>query len=283
MTKQNIKIIKNIKDLHTVIKTWRDQKQTIGLVPTMGALHRGHLSLVSKMLDNADKVIATIFINPKQFGAGEDLDRYPHNPEADSKLLAETGADAVFIPDMQDIYPEGFSTNISVSGVSDGLCGATRPGHFDGVATIVTKLLIQAMPDVAIFGEKDFQQLAVIKQLQHDLDLPVKIISGAIIREDDGLALSSRNAYLTCDERKIAVELSATLKQAVVRANNGDDLRLIEAECTKHLLDSGFKSVDYFSFANAKTLQLADDLSQATQVLAAARLGGTRLIDNFSV
>ncbi len=283
MTQKNIIIIRNVTDLRQTVAKWRSEGHSIGLVPTMGALHAGHLSLVTKMLGQTDKVIASIFVNPKQFGAGEDLDRYPKNEDADCKMLSETGAHAVFIPDCASIYPEGFSTNITVAGLSDDLCGKARPGHFDGVSTIVTKLLVQAMPDVAIFGEKDFQQLAVIKRLQQDLDLPTKIISGAIVREDDGLALSSRNAYLTAGERKIAVELSKTLKQAVARANAGEDLRVIEAENTLYLLKAGFKAVDYFSFVDANTLKQVNDLSGTTRVLVAAHLGKTRLIDNFAV
>jgi pantoate--beta-alanine ligase len=283
MTKKNIIIIRSLPELRQLTALWRAERLSIGLVPTMGALHKGHLSLVTKMLSHTDRVITSIFINPKQFGAGEDLEHYPKNEADDCQLLSDTGAHAVFIPDSASIYPEGFSTNISVAGISDVLCGASRVGHFDGVATIVTKLLVQALPDVAIFGEKDYQQLIIIKQLQKDLDLPIKIISGDTVREADGLALSSRNAYLSTAERDIAVQLSTALKHAVSEANSGKDLRSLEAEAIKSLIDAGFRTVDYFSFCDAKTLKQVDNINQATRVLAAAYLGKTRLIDNFKI
>ena len=249
----------------------------------MGALHAGHLSLVKKIFTQTDKVIVSIFINPKQFGVGEDLERYPKDEVGDCQKLADMGVDVVFIPDGANIYPENFATNIHVAGLGDRFCGAERLGHFDGVATIVTKLLNQTTPDVAIFGEKDFQQLTIIKQMVADLDLPVKIISGEIIREDNGLALSSRNAYLSDEQIKTALELSATLKKSIIKARAGDDLRTIEADCSQYLLDKGFSKIDYFSFIDSKTLTLATDVKTATRVLAAGHLGGTRLIDNFAV
>lgn len=283
MTKQNIPIIRNIADLRQTISQWKADGNSVGLVPTMGALHAGHLSLVEKIHNHADKVIASIFVNPKQFGEGEDFDRYPKDEAGDCLKLATAGAHAVFMPDSASIYPEKFATNIKVAGLGDGLCGAARPGHFDGVSTIVAKLLIQVTPDMAIFGEKDFQQLAVIKRLTQDLDLPVKILSGEIIRDASGLALSSRNAYLSAQQKKVALGLSTGLKKAIARAKSGENLRMVEAECTQNLLDAGFTKVDYFSFVDAETLELAANLSQPTRVLAAGNLGSTRLIDNFAV
>ena len=206
------RIVRNVNDLRSTVTAWRRERKTVGLVPTMGAIHVGHLSLVTEAKSRCDKVIASIFVNPTQFGENEDFDAYPVDEARDVEALSEAGTDLVFCPGREDIYPEGFSTVISIAGVTAGLCGPFRPGHFDGVATVVAKLLLQCLPDIAVFGEKDYQQLLVIRQLVKDLNIPVDIVGAPIIREEDGLAMSSRNRYLSKEERALAPELNRVLR-----------------------------------------------------------------------
>ncbi len=276
-------VIRTIKELREQVASWRKKGLRVGLVPTMGALHHGHLSLVEAISKNADKVIVSIFVNPKQFGENEDLDAYPRQEEADRLKLSTTKADLVFAPPASEVYPRGHVTNITLSGITEVLEGASRPGHFDGVATIVTKLLLQCLPDVAIFGEKDYQQLAIIRQLVKDLDIPVEVMAGKLIRELDGLAASSRNAYLNKTDRKTAGQFNLILRDLVSSVENGKSLREAEAEATAMLLKVGFSKVDYVSIACNETLKPLDTITNNARVLAVARIGGVRLLDNMAI
>jgi pantoate--beta-alanine ligase len=254
---------------------------SIGMVPTMGALHEGHLSLVREARKDAETVVVSIFVNPTQFAPNEDFAAYPRTLEADLAKLAGQ-ADIVFTPSPREMYPEGFATSLMVSGPSQGLESDFRPHFFTGVATVVAKLLIAAGPDLAVFGEKDYQQLLVVKQLVRDLGLPVEIIAAPTLREADGLAMSSRNAYLAPAERKIAARLNVILKDAIAQARKGD-LSAAEAGAMRALKDAGFDSVDYVAIRDAATLAPIADLKQPARILAAAKIGKTRLIDNMAV
>jgi pantoate--beta-alanine ligase len=250
----------------------------------MGALHEGHLSLVRLAKEKANRVVASLFVNPTQFSPGEDLERYPRQEAKDQALLLEAGCDLLFAPTADAMYPRGFSTAVAVRGVSDDLEGRFRPEMFGGVATVVAKLLISAEPDVAVFGEKDYQQLLVIRRLVRDLDLPVEILAGPTVREDDGLAMSSRNAYLDPTQRMIAGRLNLALADAARRAKKGDLVATIEADTTAELLEAGFDKVDYVAVRRADDLRPFEGVVDAdARVLAAARIGGTRLIDNLAV
>lgn len=260
----------------------------IALVPTMGALHEGHLTLVREARKRADHVIVSIFVNPLQFGANEDLDKYPRQLERDSALLQAEGVALLWAPTVEAMYPQGFASNISVQGVSEGLCGASRPGHFDGVATVVCKLFHQVLPDVALFGEKDWQQLAVIRRMARDLDLTQPHVDAVLgvptVREDDGLAMSSRNAYLTPEQRVQAVALPNAMKVAIAEIERGEPVTASIARLGKVLLDGGFSSIDYAELRDADSLALRDERSTAPmRLLVAARIGTTRLIDNMAV
>jgi len=262
--------------------------KTVALVPTMGALHEGHLTLVREARKQADHVVVSIFVNPLQFGANEDLDKYPRQLERDCALLEAEGVDLVWAPTVEAMYPQGFATNISVTGVSDGLCGASRPGHFDGVATVVCKLFHQVLPDVALFGEKDWQQLAVIRRMARDLDFirprAERIVGVPTVREADGLAMSSRNRYLSHDERAAAAALPREMKAAIERLREGGDVLTTLEALEVALIDAGFASIDYATLADAESLQPLSQLTGApARLLVAARIGGTRLIDNMPV
>jgi pantoate--beta-alanine ligase len=272
-----------IADLRARIAGWREAETArIGLVPTMGALHEGHLSLVREMKARAGRVVVSIFVNPAQFAPHEDFDRYPRTLEDDLAKLATTGVDLVFAPAVPEIYPQGFATQVEVGGPSAGLETDFRPHFFSGVATVVAKLLIAAMPDIAIFGEKDYQQLLVIKRLSADLGLPIAIIGGAIVREPDGLAMSSRNAYLSPDDRRIAGKLNFILADVAARVRAGTPPIAAEALGTNALLEAGFNSVDYVAIRDAETLEKISSLSRPARILAAAKVGTTRLIDNIT-
>ncbi|HXC56236.1 MAG TPA: pantoate--beta-alanine ligase [Rhizomicrobium sp.] len=276
-------IVTRIAELRARIASWHRSGARVGLVPTMGALHEGHLSLVRQTQSCADKVVASIFVNPAQFAPHEDFDRYPRNLESDAEKLAGVGLDLIFAPSVAEIYPQGFASRIEVGGPSAGLETDFRPHFFAGVATVVAKLLIAALPDAAIFGEKDYQQLLVIRRLTADLGLPVEILGAPILREADGLAMSSRNAYLGPDERKIAGWLNKILKIAIAQLHSGDPVAVVENECAQRLLGMGFNTVDYVAIRDAQTLEKIETLKRPARVLAAAKIGTTRLIDNMAV
>ena len=254
----------------------------LALVPTMGALHAGHLALVAEARRKADRVAATIFVNPLQFGANEDFGRYPRQEEQDLAMLRHAGCDFVWLPSADEIYPPGFVTRISVAGISERWEGEARPSHFDGVATVVAKLLLSVSPDVAVFGEKDIQQLAVIRRLVADLSIPVEIVGVPTVREEDGLALSSRNAYLSADERKRAVALPRALEKARAAILTGSAVRDALEEGRASLSAAGFGRIDYLALVDAVTLEPLDLPQGEMRLIAAAVIGTTRLIDNIA-
>lgn len=278
-----MQIIRDISSLRQAVSALRQQGGRIALVPTMGALHEGHLSLVRAAKARADHVVVSIFVNPIQFGPNEDLDAYPRKEEADAALLRAEGAALLWAPTVGAMYPEGFATRITVRGVSEGLCGGARPGHFDGVATVVTKLFNQVRPDVALFGEKDYQQLAVIRRMVADLDQPVEIVGVPIVRGADGLALSSRNAYLDADQRARAVALSRAMRAGVARLEAGEAPGPVLERIRADLAEAGFAPVDYVELRDADSLVPVEKLERPGRLLGAAWLGTTRLIDNFPV
>ena len=255
----------------------------VALVPTMGALHAGHIALIAEARKRADKVVASIFVNPAQFGEGEDFGRYPRREVEDAHMLEEADCDLLWVPSVGDIYPDGFSTRVAVSGVSERWEGEARPGHFDGVATVVAKLLMSVRPHVALFGEKDFQQLAVIRRMVRDLTLPVEIVGVPTVREADGLALSSRNAYLLPDERRQALALPRALEAARAAIRSGTPVFEVLHEARAALRDGGFSRIDYFALVDAETLEPLDEPHGAMRLIAAAVIGTTRLIDNLAV
>jgi len=256
---------------------------SLALVPTMGALHAGHIALVEEAKRRADHVAASIFVNPAQFGANEDFGRYPRREGEDARMLEEAGCDFIWMPSVSDVYPAGFSTRIHVGGVSKRWEGEARPGHFDGVATVVAKLLVSVRPDVAVFGEKDFQQLAVIRRLVADLNIPVEIVAVPTVREDDGLALSSRNAYLSEDQRATALALPRALDYARGAILDGTPIPMVLDTARKSLIEAGFSRIDYFALVDAATLEPLDAPAGAMRLIAAAVIGTTRLIDNLAV
>ena len=274
--------IRDLDGLRAAVAAWRAEGATIALVPTMGALHAGHIALVEAARRPGTRVIVSIFVNPKQFGPDEDLARYPRRESADVRLLAEHGCDGVWLPPVEAMYPSGFATGVTVSGVSDSFDGAARPGHFDGVATVVTKLFNQTRADIAYFGEKDFQQLAVIRRIVADLDMSVEIVGVPIQRDDDGLALSSRNIYLDDAQRAKAVALPRALGVAARAIGRGDDVEAALAEARAALHAAGF-AVDYIALADAETLAESPAADRPRRLLAAARMGATRLIDNVAI
>ena len=279
-----MQIIRELEALAAGLAALRCKGEAVALVPTMGALHAGHMALIEEAGRRADRVVATIFVNPLQFAAGEDLDRYPRREAEDAAMLEAGGCDLVWMPTAEQLYPPGFATNVSVAGISERWDGAARPGHFDGVATVVLKLLIATMPEVALFGEKDFQQLAVIRQLVRDLGLPVAVVGVPIVRDADGLALSSRNAYLSADERRRAVALPQALEEArsAIRAGR-EPVATILVTARAKLVAAGFERIDYVALVDAATLEPIDTLDREARLAAAASLGKTRLIDNIAL
>jgi pantoate--beta-alanine ligase len=275
-------LARNVSDLRQSLAPWRKAGERIALVPTMGALHEGHLSLVALARSKADRVVASIFVNPTQFGPGEDFPRYPRDEAGDLDKLEKAGANLVFAPETAEMYPIGFSTKVGVSDLTEDLCGASRPNHFDGVATVVTKLLLQCAPHVAIFGEKDYQQLLVIRRLVRDLDIPVEILGAPIVREEDGLALSSRNAYLSPSERKTAPLLYQTIVAVAndLRQGRGAD---DAAAAGRYKLEAAGFRVEYVAVRDPETLKPLSGPVERARVLAAVELGRTRLIDNVAV
>jgi pantoate--beta-alanine ligase len=279
----NLDVVRSIADLRARVRQWRGAGERVGLVPTMGALHEGHLSLVRRSRAMTTRTCVTLFVNPTQFGPNEDLAVYPRTEEADAAMLAAEGADLLFAPAVAEMYPAESVTRVSVPGIGDLLEGEFRPGFFTGVATIVAKLLIQALPDVALFGEKDYQQLQVIKRMTRDLDIPAEIEGVPTVREADGLALSSRNAYLTPDERRAAPALYQSMSNVAAKVAAGGDVEREEARAAQTLLEAGFSTVDYLTVRDAATLRPWTDRARPGRVLAAARLGKARLIDNAPV
>jgi pantoate--beta-alanine ligase len=278
-----VQTVRDLDALREALAEIRGEGGTIALVPTMGALHAGHMALVAEGRRRASHVVASIFVNPAQFGPNEDLSTYPRREVSDAKMLDEEGCALLWAPDVGVMYPEGFASAVSVSGVSEGLDGAARPGHFSGVATVVLKLLNQVGPDVALFGEKDFQQLAVIRRMVRDLDVPVEIVGVPTQRDADGLALSSRNAYLTEEERRAARALPRALGEAAGAIQQGGDVAEALAGARERLAKAGFEPVDYVELRDAETLEPVEALERPARLLAAAKIGRTRLIDNLAV
>jgi pantoate--beta-alanine ligase len=285
MTREALPTVRTVSALRAQVAAWRAAGLRIGLVPTMGALHEGHLALVRRAREDAERVVASLFVNPTQFAPGEDFAAYPRDESADAALLAGAGCDLLYAPDPEEIYPPGFSTQVSVAGVSEPLEGISRPQHFGGVATVVTKLFTQCGPDVAVFGEKDYQQLLVIRRLARDLDLPVRVIGLPTVRDADGTALSSRNAYLNADERRIAGRLNGVLRGAAEAAARGEAVDRIERRACEALVQAGFDAVDYLEIRGAEDLarQGPGPVDAPARVFAAVKLGKARLIDNWPI
>ncbi|MEZ5832113.1 MAG: pantoate--beta-alanine ligase [Dongiaceae bacterium] len=278
-----LEIVRTVADLRAAVTQYRRSGASIGLVPTMGALHDGHLTLArSAKLDNA-RVITSIFVNPKQFSPTEDLARYPRDEASDVAMLREIGIDLVFAPDASEVYPDGFSTSVSVGGLTQHLDGLSRPQFFIGVATVVTKLLLQTMPDRAYFGEKDFQQLQVVRRIVRDLNIPVAIVAVPTIREADGLAMSSRNRYLSPAQRKMASALPQIMHDTVAELRTGAVASPILATAKGRLHQSGFDRVDYLELCDESTLQPIPVAHAPSRLFVAAYIGTTRLIDNWPV
>ena len=279
-----MEIARTISDLRRRIALWRKAEERIGLVPTMGALHEGHMALVRTAHAECNRVVATIFVNPKQFAPSEDLSSYPRREAADLDMLRSAGVDLAFMPAVDEMYPPGFLTTVRVAGLSEGLCGEHRAGHFDGVATVVAKLLIQALPDAAYFGEKDYQQLMIVQRLVCDLDIPVRIVGVPTVREPDSLALSSRNAYLSSEERRIVPHLACVLQSiAAALAREPTAVERELASGSAELEKAGF-AVEYLEIREGETLvPVTTEITAPSRVFAAVRLGRTRLIDNMLI
>ena len=277
-------IVRRVADLRAEVSKWRRNGETVAMVPTMGALHDGHLSLLQTARRKANRVLTSIFVNPKQFGPAEDFQKYPRQEQKDVEKLIQARCDLLYAPTVDEIYPDGFATNVHVGRISEGLCGAARPGHFDGVATVVTKLLLQALPDVAVFGEKDYQQLLVIKRFVADLNIPVEIVGAETVREPDGLAMSSRNAYLSEEERTRAKQFPWVLSALAIEiSKRPDDFARRVENARKLLLESGVDKVDYLDVRDAATLEPLDKIDRPARVFGAVFIGKTRLIDNMPI
>ena len=280
-------VTRTVAGLRARVGAWRSAGETVAFVPTMGALHRGHLSLVELGGKQADRTVASIFVNPTQFAAHEDLGSYPRTEAEDLEKLASAGCDLAFVPDAHEMYAPGYATSVRVDALSEGLCGASRPHFFGGVATVVTKLLNQCQPDIAIFGEKDYQQLLIIKRLVRDLDIPVNIIGGPLVREEDGLAMSSRNQYLSAEERQIAGRLNRVMRETIEAMLNNMPVSETLALASDNLKKAGFADIDYLEVRDGEQLSLlgpetlTKDEKDTARLFAAAMLGKTRLIDNM--
>ena len=278
-------VVRTVPELRARVRAWRASGERVGLVPTMGALHEGHLSLVRRAKESAGRAIATLFVNPTQFAPGEDFEAYPRDEGRDAELLASVGCDLLYAPTVEVMYPQGFATTVTVPGVSAELEGAARPTHFAGVATIVSKLLIQAEADVAVFGEKDYQQLLVIRRLARDLDIPTEIVAAPTVREQDGLARSSRNVYLSENERIIAGRLNVILADLASDLADGAPVAAAEAKAVQALQAAGVATIGYVEARSAEDLHRLGPgpVGEPARVLAAVRIGRTRLIDNMAV
>ncbi|WP_102224738.1 pantoate--beta-alanine ligase [Acidimangrovimonas sediminis] len=278
-----MEILRRKADLRARTREWHAAGQTIGVVLTMGALHSGHLSLVEAARARADRVIVTIFVNPRQFNNPEDLAKYPRTEDSDAAKLAPLAIDVLYVPDPQEIYPEGFATTVSVAGVSSGLCGGTRPGHFDGMATVVTKLLLQTDADFSFFGEKDYQQLQVVRRLVADLDLKTEIVGCPTVREEDGLAMSSRNLRLESDARRAAPVIGRVLGDAARAISGGGDVAATLEAAQATLRAAGFDTIDYLELRGDPDLAPMQVADRPARLFLAAWLNGVRLIDNLPV
>jgi pantoate--beta-alanine ligase len=278
-----VQTVRDIDSLRHALAELRAGGGTIAFVPTMGALHAGHMALIAEGRRRADHVVASIFVNPTQFGAGEDLSTYPRREATDARMLEDEGCDILWAPDVATMYPEGHATTITVAGITETLDGAARPGHFTGVATVVAKLFNQVRPDIALFGEKDYQQLAVIRQMVRDLDMAVEIVGVPTQRDADGLALSSRNAYLTDEERRAARALPRALGEAAGAIQAGGDVEAALAAAREKLGRAGFDPIDYVELRDAETLEHVVDTERPARLFAAAKIGRTRLIDNLPI
>lgn len=279
----SVPIARTVSELRGVVAQWRRSGATIGIVPTMGALHDGHLSLVRKALERAERVIVTLFVNPKQFNSPADLIAYPRTESDDAAKLALLGTHLLYVPDTEEMYQVGFATAVSVSGISECLCGAFRLGHFNGVATVVAKLFLQAGADFAFFGEKDFQQLQLVRRLVRDLDIPITIVPCPTVREADGLALSSRNVRLSPAQRAIASKLASVLLDTAERLARGSPILPTLDEARAAILAAGYRELEYLELRGETDLQSLASLDRPARLLAAAWLGDTRLIDNVAI
>lgn len=280
-----LQIVRTVQSLRAVVRGWHAAGERVAMVPTMGALHEGHLSLVRLAHENADRVVASVFVNPTQFAPNEDFDAYPRNEARDAAALASVECDLLYAPTVEEMYAPGFATSVKVTGVSEPLDGEARPHHFGGVATVVTKLLNQCGADVAVFGEKDYQQLQVIRRLVADLDIPVEIIGAPTARADDGLALSSRNAYLTPEQRVIAGKMNVILRETADALSHGESVEHAEQVGIGALLAAGFEKIDYLEARDVANLDRLGPgaIQEPARLLVAAWLGKTRLIDNIAV
>ncbi len=283
LVERNMQVVRTPAALTVAVEAVRRSGRSVAFVPTMGALHAGHLALLAEGLKHADVVIASIFVNPRQFGPGEDLARYPRDEAGDAAKLAAAGCAMLYAPDVTAMYPAGFASFVRVGGLPDVLCGAVRPGHFDGVATVVTKLLAAARADYAVFGEKDWQQLAIVKRMAADLDLGTVIIGAPIVRDGDGLALSSRNLYLAPEDRARALAIPGALTRARKRLLEGAAVAEVLAEGALTLATAGFARVDYFELVDSETLATLNTVAPGARLMAAGVVGTTRLIDNLGV
>lgn len=280
-----MKIVRTVEDLRAQVHVWRTGGLTSAVVPTMGGLHDGHMSLVRHGLQHTDRVMATLFVNPTQFGANEDLNAYPRDESNDADKLEKAGCSLLFAPPVEVMYPNGFSTRVVVDGLTKVLCGAARPGHFDGVSQVVSKLLNQAQADIAVFGEKDWQQLAVVTRMARDLDIPTRIVGAPTVRETDGLAMSSRNRYLSAEERAAAPALARAMREAADKIATGRDPAVICREAERDVLAAGFLAVDYLEVRTARDLAPVTEFDPAipARIFGAAHLGRARLIDNMAI
>ena len=279
-------IVETVAELRQVVSRWRQAGERIALVPTMGALHAGHLSLVELARQHCSRVVTSIFVNPTQFGPTEDFTRYPRPLDDDLAALGQVNCDLAFVPSAKQMYPDGPAggfTTVYVRTITDDLEGHYRPGHFEGMATVVCKLLLQCLPDIALFGEKDYQQLLVVKRMVRDLAIPTEIVSGPTVRDANGLALSSRNQYLSAEKYQIAIQLNKTLRDLAARLRSDTHIEVELSRAKKHLLEVGFEKVDYLSLRDAETLLTMARLDSPARLLATARLGGVRLLDNIAV
>lgn len=276
-------ILRRLDDLRALRRDWMLKGETLGLVPTMGALHAGHLSLVEAAKSACDHVVVTIFVNPKQFNSPEDLANYPRTEHEDAEKLAPFGVDAIYVPDPDQIYPEGYATTVSLSGITEVMEGPNRPGHFEGVATVVAKLFLQSGADQAFFGEKDYQQLMVVRRMARDLDIPIEVIGCPTVREPSGLAMSSRNMRLSPAATETAGQLNPMMEAAAGRLRAGEDYAPLEVEMRARLRDLGFSEIEYIDLRCAEDLATMTRLDRPARMLVAAWLDGVRLIDNIAV